>query len=138
MENASKALLIAASILIAIILIAFAVKTISSTKGTQDSLDQTMTAAEIAMFNNKFLAYVGENKSPTEVKSLLNLVIANNSTSPYKISINVSYTGNDITKLLLHVTKESYKINIVNDPSTNNDYSNNGCISNIRIEGLTL
>ena len=65
-------------ILISIILIAFAVTTINSTSGTTDSVEQTMNAAEVTMFNNKFTPYLGTNKSITEAKALINIVIAHN------------------------------------------------------------
>ena len=62
MENASKALLIAGSILIAILLIAMAVKVVNPTKVLTDSAKITLDATEIAMFNNKFTPYFGTDK----------------------------------------------------------------------------
>lgn len=93
MENASKALLIAASILIVIILIAFGMKTLNSTKGTQDSVQTTMDGTEKASFNNKFTAYCGTNKSAAQAKALANVVVSNNATTDWtvKIVINRNY-----------------------------------------------
>ena len=93
MENASKALLIAASILIAIILIAVAVKTINSTQGTTDSLEQTMSATEVEMFNNKYTKFVGSNKTSSEVIALVNQLIVNNSRNERGVGIIVENTG---------------------------------------------
>lgn len=94
MENASKALLIAASILIVILLIAFGMQTLNSAKGTQDGVKDTMDATEIATFNNKFTAYLGTNKSAKDAKALANAVISNNATNTTnKVSVKVLETN---------------------------------------------
>ena len=90
MENASKALLIAGSILVVILLIAMGVRVFNSTSGTTDSVEGTMQSTEIATFNNKFTAYAGTGKSAAQVKALANIVIANNATnSLHKVSFKV-------------------------------------------------
>lgn len=105
MENASKALLIAASVLIAILLIAMGVRVFTSTQGTVDSVDGTMQSTEITTFNNKFLAYVGSNKSAAQVKSLANVIIANNATnSAYTVSLNTKNTSTDITSVVANLS----------------------------------
>lgn len=91
MENASKALLIAASILIVIILIAFGMQTLNSTKGTQDSVKTTMDATAKASFNNKFTAYFG-NKSVAQAKALVDVIIANNATNDNKVNVTICGT----------------------------------------------
>ena len=94
MENASKALLIAGSVLIVILLIAVGVRVFNSTQGTTDSVETTMNATEIAMFNNKFLQHVGANKSKAQAVSLLNQVIANNSsTSNHRVYVTLQKDG---------------------------------------------
>ena len=80
MENASKALLIAASILIVILLIAFSVSIFNSTSGTKESVESTLTATEKATHNNKFTAYFGQVKSAAQAKALANVVISHNAT----------------------------------------------------------
>lgn len=97
MENATKALLIAGSILIAILLIAMGVKIFNSTSGTAKSAQSTMDATEVAMFNNKWLKYVGNNKNKSTAISLLNDVIVNNSTnSDKKVGVQLYGEGNEI------------------------------------------
>ena len=94
MENATKALLIAGSILIAILLIAMGVKIFNSTSGTVESAQSTMDATSVAMFNNKWYKYVGTNKSKSTVISLLNDILVNNSTnSNRKVYITLSEGG---------------------------------------------
>ncbi len=100
MENATKALLLAGSVLIAILLIAFGIKIFSSTHGTVESTQTTMNTASATAFNNKFLPYIGKKRSKQQVLALVNAVIANNAvSSEHKIAIygnvaNVIYDTN--------------------------------------------
>ena len=93
MENASKALLIAGSVLVAILLIAFGVRTFNSTRGTTESVEQTMSATEIAQFNNKFAGYTGNDVPAAKVKALANMIIANNAKSPNKVTLVLESGG---------------------------------------------
>lgn len=89
MENASKALLIAASILVVIILIALGMKTLNATKDTQDSVETTMEGTEMASFNNKFTSYFGNNKSAAQAKALASVVVSNNATTDTIVAITI-------------------------------------------------
>lgn len=89
MENASKALLIAASVLIVILLIAFGMSIFKSGTGTGDALEVTMTATEKASFNSKFTAYCGSSVLASKAKSLAQVIISNNATSTHKVSVTV-------------------------------------------------
>ena len=90
MENASKALLIAASVLIAILLIAFGMKIFITSSKPVDNVEGAMNSTEIATFNSKFLSYAGTSKSAAQVKALANVIIANNSTNDnHKVKIKV-------------------------------------------------
>ena len=134
MENASKALIIAGSVLIAILLIGFGMKIFNSTSGTADDVKSTAEITSMATFNGKFTAYVGENKSAAMVKSLANVIIANNATnSEHKVSISgltVDETNKavEITSAVANLSG-SYKIEI---PSTGG-YDTNGYIKLIHI-----
>ena len=77
MENASKALIIAGAVLIAILLISMGVMLVNSGKGVTDTATKGMASEKIQIFNSQFTPYEG-NKSGTEVKSLINKVIASN------------------------------------------------------------
>lgn len=74
MENATKALLIAASILIAIVLIAVGIKVLSATSGVTDSVDQVSTAMGASVFNSQFEAFEGR-QTAAEVKALISKVL---------------------------------------------------------------
>ena len=96
MENASKALLIAGSILIVILLIAFGMRIFNSTKGTGEQVEGTMQTTEMAMFNNKFIPYLGDNRSKSDALSLLNIIQAHNATNTRKIDIVAVEDGESV------------------------------------------
>lgn len=77
MENASKALLIAASVLIAIVLIAVGIKILGSAQGVTNSVDTVSQSLEVSIFNAQFTKYEGRINI-AEVKQLLNTIILNN------------------------------------------------------------
>ena len=74
MENASKALIIAASVLLAIMVVSLGLVIFNKAKSSQDttSLDES----EITMFNSKFERYAG-NQNGSHVKSLISFAISN-------------------------------------------------------------
>ena len=77
MENASKALIMAGAILLAILIISLGVmvfRNMSNSVVNDTSLDkQTITA-----FNSKIQAYVGDNKTGSQVNTLRDIVISIN------------------------------------------------------------
>lgn len=77
MENASKALIIAASILIAIVLITLGVIIVN--KGRSAIGDVNLTDQEVSAFNSKWEGYLG-NQLGSNVKSLQNTINNYNST----------------------------------------------------------
>ncbi|MCI8443909.1 MAG: hypothetical protein HFJ37_01825 [Clostridia bacterium] len=81
MENASKALIIAGAILLAILLISLGIMIFNQ---AQDTVNNSgMSQAEISAFNNQFLKYEGTQKGSV-VKSMINEVIASNSDENHK------------------------------------------------------
>lgn len=80
MENASKALLIAGAILIAILLIGIGMLVFSGIEGITGQAGQQVDAMEIQMFNKQFEQYAGENVSGSRVKSLITAINASNAT----------------------------------------------------------
>jgi len=100
MENATKALLIAASVLIVILLIAFGMRIFNSTSGTGEQVEGVMQTTEVTMFNNKFMSYIGTGKSKNDVISLLNLVSASNATSNRTISVDISNINSNIANTI--------------------------------------
>ena len=78
MENASKALIIAGAILIAILLISVAVLIINSTSSTTDRIKTQSDVMSIQAYNSQFLSYLSDNASGREAKSLISLVMSQN------------------------------------------------------------
>ena len=140
MENASKALLIAGSVLIAIVLIAVGIKILSSTTGITEQVGKISTTMEASIFNSQFEQYTGEKVSGVQVKSLIRIVLSNNA-SNQKHQVNVktgsltlqdygqnTYTGAYIQNLQMGInTQTKYKVSL-------NDFDNEGYVTEIFID----
>lgn len=88
MENASKALIIAGAILLAILIIGLGMMVFNNAKNalTSANLDQE----QIDAFNSKFESYIGDKKRGTDVRTLCSTVSSSNATESedeYKITI---------------------------------------------------
>lgn len=79
MENATKALLIAAAVLVAILIISFGLVIYNKSTTATDSAD--LTATQIQAQNEKFAKYEGENQRGSVVNALLETVLTNNTTA---------------------------------------------------------
>ena len=96
MENASKALIIAGSILIAIIIISLGIVVFNNMSGSvQRNAD--LTEQQIASFNSKITPYLGESVSGSQVNTFMELVRTinqkadNENDTVKKIKVNNSY-----------------------------------------------
>ena len=87
MENASKALLIAASVLIVILLIGVGMVIFNSIGSTTDQVGSQADSMAIQTFNGNFDQYEGSAVSASNVKSLINKINANNVNSSNKVRI---------------------------------------------------
>lgn len=76
MENASKALIIAGAILLSILIISLGIMVYNNAKNTVGSAN--LNKQEIETFNSEWQAYEGNNKTASEVKTMVNAVIASN------------------------------------------------------------
>ena len=76
MENASKALIIAGAILLAILLITLGILIYNQAAGVINN--NAMSDVEIQQFNQKFLQYEGDRQRGVTVRSLIQTVLANN------------------------------------------------------------
>ena len=78
MENASKALIIAGAILLAILLISLGIMVFNKAQDISDGgqIDQ----AEVSTYNSKFAKYEGTNVSGSQVKALVGEINTNNTT----------------------------------------------------------
>ena len=104
MENASKALLIAGSILIVILLIAVGMMVFGGAQSNIEGSIASMSSQEKEAFNNQYLMYNGKQKG-SSVKSMINKVIANNSNEgTHVVNINGENEATDLSGLLNEVT----------------------------------
>ena len=103
MENATKALLIAAAILIAIVLISIGVFVLNMGKESVNSVN--MNEQEQMAFNSKFTSYEGKQRG-SQVNALAQTIITNNQAAKTE--------GSTSTKGV----KMTGKITIANDGST--------------------
>ena len=72
MENASNALIIAGTILIALIILTIGVYLAASHARVQESYIQRLTAQEVEQFNSKFLAF--ENRDDITAQEIVTLI----------------------------------------------------------------
>lgn len=124
MENATKALLIAAAVLIAILIISLGIvvynKASEAVTGAGD-----MKEYQIQQFNEKFTKYAGDNVSGSDVNAMLQTVLNHNNAQP-DTSTCVSVSGaatvtssNAITTLPAKVNAGSrYSITVNISPNT--------------------
>lgn len=98
MENASKALIIAGAILIAILLISIGIILVNSGKDITETGTAGMNSQKIQTFNSKFTAYEG-TKTGAEVRSLISAVQASNATDDaHQVTVfsNAKKPGNTV------------------------------------------
>ena len=123
MENASKALIIAGAILLAILLISLGIMIFNQ---AQDTVNNSgMTQAEITAFNNKFLKYEGTQKGSV-VKSLINEVLATNQTlsDSEKVKVTVAKKGNGTAIASASATPTTSAVDTAQSYTVNLTYSN--------------
>ena len=81
MENATKALLIAAAVLVAILIISLGLVVYNKAAETVNNSGD-LSEYEIQQFNQKFQKYEGDNVSGTEVNAMLQTVFNHNLAQP--------------------------------------------------------
>lgn len=124
MENASKALLMAAGILIGVLLLTLMVALFSSSKSLFDSYDTTKQSEAIQQFNVNFTKYVGQDLTIHEVVTICNFAEEHN------VTITAGKKANDDIKSIVDAYSDSiqkYKLKI-------NSYSTAGYVNSIKFE----
>ena len=122
MENASKALIIAGAILLAILLISLGIYIFTQAQNVVS--DSGFTKAEISAFNNQLLKYEGKQKGSV-VKSMITEVISSNASDTAAgngRSVNIVYGTKSISNNTLSTSDISsakeYDITMTTDSST--------------------
>ena len=141
MENATKALLIAVAVIIAIVVIGLALIPLTSgQKLIEDNSD--MNDIEVSTYNAKFESYFGGNVSGTKTKQLVKIINQHNkanSDDPSRIitisgdtGMTAPSTGDKTYNTSVIGTGDAYKIEA--DPDhTNKGYTSGGLIQQIKI-----
>ena len=136
MENASKALIIAGAILLAILIISLGIMIYSQASGVVNN--NSMTEVEVTTFNQKFEQYLGDKVRGANVKSLINAVNTNNmSTDDASKQVTLvganglTFSGGATTGDFEATIKtgSTYKVKV-----SNNGKTKGGLISSITIE----
>lgn len=93
MENASKALLIAGGVLIALIILTMLIMMFNSMSNMQKEQEEQTKIEQIAAFNSEFEAYNKKVMYGTDVITLINKVAENNkkysTNNDYKITVTL-------------------------------------------------
>ncbi len=118
MENASKALIMAASILIGIVIISAFILMMSNLTNYQEKSYQSNLSDQIAEFNNQFTTYARDGIRGSDMISLMNRVV----------DYNTRYTGTEgYTKMQVTINMNGYNHDLVfegtNQLVTRNEYN---------------
>ena len=131
MENASKALIIAGAILLAILIISLGIMIYNQASGVVNN--NSMTEVEVTTFNQKFEQYLGDKVRGANVNSLINAVNTNNmSTDDASKQVKLKYGENDLTS-----TNGRYEKNMKTGSTyqvTVTDHTKGGLVSEITIK----
>ena len=93
MENASRALIMAGGILIALMILGALMLLFNNLSSYQNQNDLTEEQAQLANFNKQYLAYDRDNLTLMDMKSLYNKIQSHNQRNPEEtISSNVEDT----------------------------------------------
>ena len=95
MENASKALIIAGAILLAILIISLGIMVYRQASGVVDS--NAMDEVAVSSFNEKFQQYVGDNVRGANVNALINTIVQNNLSNSDDTSKQVKLVGSGLS-----------------------------------------
>lgn len=136
MENATKALLIAGAVLIAIILISTGLIILRSTSGVQDQVGTISDSMAVSAFNAQFNPYLGKNIPAVQVRALLSTIKANNSKNTHHVFLTM---GTDLSVRLYpetamtKITDAYYDVTVANADNYTG-YSNDGYIQIINLK----
>lgn len=88
MDNASKALIIAGAILIAVMLVSLGVMLYNTAAGVAETTTGSVQALGVAGFNAQFETYLGTGKTKAQAAGLVSKVLSNNANNDIFIYIN--------------------------------------------------
>lgn len=95
MENASKALIIAGAILLAILIISLGIMIYNQASGVMDS--GAMDEVAVTTFNEKFMQYTGDKIRGAQVNALIDAVRQNNISNSDDSSKQITIKGDSLS-----------------------------------------
>ena len=133
MENASKALLIAGAILIALIIISVGIYMYNITKNVQQEIDAKTVADQLAKFNQQFEAYDKKAMRAVEIITIVNKVVAYNTKDPdmsaadmIKVNMTINYDlpagGDGLSRATYTFTTETIAKKIITGSAQMTDF----------------
>jgi len=121
MENATKALIMAAGILLGLLIIVFMFTLFASSKEVSEKYEQTKQTDEITQFNANFIKYVGTELTIHQVVTICNFADING-----VVITSGRKDKNDIKEVV-----ENYSTKVQTYTLTINSYSSNGYVNSI-------
>ena len=139
MENASKALIMAAGILIGILILALMVTLFTSAGNLSKSYEDTRKSTQVQQFNANFIKYVGQDLTIHEVLTIYNFAKANNVTiTPNNFNTdNIKTDLNDANTKLISLGNQYYKVEKIYKLEIIEFNSETGYVSKIKISNPT-
>ena len=113
MDNASKALIIAGAVLIAVMLVSVGVLIYNQSRSVIDVAGDKIGGMSASMFNNEYSQYVGDKQSKAAVNSLIDAVNGlNRSSSDYSIELSGATADDSSIPTYKHMTDKNatYKV----------------------------
>jgi len=99
MENASKALLMAGGVLLALMILTVGIILYNSFSNTTDQYAERLSTTELNEFNTKFEVFRGRTDiTAQEIASLINMVVEYRNKTPMNVEISVN--GNNHTETI--------------------------------------
>ena len=95
MENASKALIIAGAVLLAILLIAIGMMIFQGATGQVEQSLNAMSAHEVEAFNRPWNGFIGRPQRANQIQSLVNSVNVHNANNDARIEISHAQIEDD-------------------------------------------
>jgi len=152
MDNASKALIIAGAILIAVMLVSLGVMLYNTAAGVAETTTGSVEALGVAGFNAQYEQYLGASKSKSQATGLVAKVLSNNANND--IYIGILYSGDttftntnntnsgmtenaDLSALRNHINSVRNKRYDIEIDGTSG-YNKDGTIKSIIIEQVDL
>ena len=124
MENASKALLIAGGVLVAILILGVLIVTINIVNSNQKTREKTLATEQLAEFNQKYEAYNKKALRGTDIITLMKMAIENNNKMEVA-DVGEQYFINIKLKLSNEYTETKTTINKKTGEKTTSDISGN-------------